>query len=51
MAEQSFEMTDFHIGDVLGRGSLILFKNIVPFGLLSLLFMSPQYIYALIIAP
>ena len=33
------------------RGNSIVFKNIVPFGLLSLILMSPPYLYAVLIDP
>jgi len=50
MVETVVMVREFRIGSVLGRGLSVLFKNIVPFGLLSLLVMSPIYIYALIYA-
>ncbi len=39
--------SDFRVGDVLSRGFSILSKNIVPFGVLALIFMSPTLIYNL----
>ena len=41
----------FGIGFVLNRGISILFHNIMPFGLLTILVMSPPYIYALFADP
>ena len=37
MAEPAITVNEFRVGSVLGRGFSILFSNIVPFGLLSLL--------------
>lgn len=51
MAEPVIAVSEFRVGSVLGTGFSILFKNIVPFGLLSLLVMSPTYIYALAVDP
>lgn len=41
-------VNEFRVGNVLVRGFQILIRNIVPFGLLSLLLMSPPHIYAII---
>ena len=51
MAEPTVTVSEFRVGGVLGRGFSILFSNIVPFGLLSLVLMSPPYIYALAVDP
>ncbi len=51
MARTAVTVSEFRVGSVLGRGFSILFSNIVPFGLLSLLVMSPPYIYALAVDP
>ncbi len=48
MTEQTVGVTEFRVGNVLGRGFSILLKNIVPFGLLALLVSSPPTIYALV---
>ncbi len=40
-------VTDFQVGAVLGRGLNILAKNLVPFGLLSMILMSPPYLLVL----
>ena len=37
----------FRIGTVLGRGFGVLFRNIVPFGLMAMVFTSPQFVYTL----
>ena len=37
----------FGIGSVIGRGFGVLFRNIVPFGVLALVVTSPTYIYAI----
>jgi hypothetical protein len=41
-------VNEFRVGNVLVRGFQILIRNIVPFGLLSLLLMSPPHIYGII---
>ncbi len=40
-------VTDFQIGAVLGRGLNILASNLVSFGLLSMILMSPPYLLVL----
>ena len=51
MAQPAVGVSEFRVGSVLGRGFSILFRNIVPFGLLSLAVMSPPFIYALLVDP
>ena len=51
MTEPAVSASEFRVGSVLGRGFSILLKNIVPFGLLAVLVMSPPYIYALAVDP
>ena len=40
-------VTDFEVGAVLGRGLNILASNLVSFGLLSMILMSPPYLLVL----
>ena len=51
MAEQAVTIGEFRVGSVLGRSFSILFKNIVPFGLLSVVVMAPTYIFAIAVNP
>ena len=51
MTQTAVTISEFRVGSILGRGFSILFKNIVPFGLLSLIVNAPPFIYALIVDP
>ena len=42
---------EFRIGSVLARGFGVLFRNIVPFGLMAIVLTAPQWIYRLISSP
>lgn len=44
-------VAEFRIGHVLSLGLAILFRNIVPFGLISLLAVTPAFLYALAVDP
>ena len=45
MSEPSVQLARFRVFNVLGESFSILFRNIVPFMLISILIMSPTYIY------
>ena len=51
MTEQAITVGEFRVGSVLGRSFSILFKNIVPFGLLSVLILAPTNLYEIFSAP
>jgi len=48
MVEQGPDFTEFRAGRVLSRSFSILFRNILPFGLLALVITSPTYVYSLL---
>ena len=51
MTEPKVTDSQFLVGSILKRGLGILFRNIVSFGLLSLVLISPPYIYQLAVDP
>jgi hypothetical protein len=51
MSDMGVTVGEFRIGRVLSKGFTILFRNIVPFGLIALLAMSPPLLYALAVDP
>ena len=51
MTQTAVTISEFRVGSILGRGFSILFKNIVPFGMLSLIVNAPPFIYAFFVDP
>ena len=51
MSEPSVQLAKFRVFNVLGESFSILFRNIVPFMLISILIMSPTYIYVYVSDP
>ena len=42
---------EFRVGSVLARGFTILFHNIIPFGLLAILFSAPFFVFVMVAVP
>ena len=51
MSEPSVQLAKFRVFSVLGESFSILFRNIVPFMLISIFIMSPTYIYVYVSDP
>ena len=51
MSVASMTMTEFRVGEVLSRSMAILARNIVPFGLLALLFTTPTFLVTAMVDP
>ena len=51
MSEKSVQLRQFRVFSILGESFSILFRNIVPFGLISIVIMSPTYIYVYVSDP
>ena len=51
MSEPIGQIPKFRVFSILGQSFSILFRNIVPFGLISILIMSPTYIYVYVSDP
>ena len=45
MSERAAEVPEFRVFSVLGWSFAILFRNILPFGIIVLLFTAPAFIY------
>ncbi len=51
MSVASMALTDFRVGHVLSRSMAILARNIVPFGLLAILFTAPSFVLSVMFDP
>ncbi len=51
MSVASMTMAEFRVGEVLSRSMAILARNIVPFGLLALLFTTPTFLVTALVDP
>lgn len=51
MSEQIGQIPKFRVFSILGQSFSIMFRNIVPFGLISIFVMSPTYIYLYVSDP
>ena len=51
MSVASMTMNEFRVGEVLSRSIAILARNIVPFGLLALLFTAPTFLVTAMVDP
>ncbi len=45
MSERAAQVLEFRVLSVLGQSFAILFRNILPFGVIALLFTAPAFIY------
>ncbi len=51
MSEPAIQLPQFRVFSILGQSFLILFRNFVPFALISIFIMSPPYIYLYVSEP